>query len=298
MILKRLVALALLLGLVTSSKVRSDQITPEGAALMNLDLAGKISPYHRLSRDSVVLVAVSGPGRLDLIVRLSFPSERDTNTSYQLEINEGQTLTKTFQGASSPTTSKWLSSMEFAGDSKKYSLDIPDGDHRFAVKMTSSKSLSACARFLYYPKTITHKGDSDLYPVEMAGTTTIAFKEKLLDFFIADQKKPVVVEVIGPTKLRAVTRLAYSGTMKGPQKYSVDVSLDGHSLRKDALATEKAVTSDFTNHREWSVGESRTIYVPIPAGKHRVGFLLSGCDAPALAVRFTIPKEDVKHSAE
>jgi hypothetical protein len=130
----------------------------------------------------------------------------------------------------------------------------------------------------------------------MAGTTTVAFKERLLDFFLADNSKPVVVEVIGETSLRVISRLAYSGVMKGPQKYTLIIILDGKELRREPLATEKSVNAEYTNHKEWSVGESRTTYVDIPSGKHKVQFQLSETDAPAVAVRFTVPQEDVRHS--
>jgi hypothetical protein len=127
----------------------------------------------------------------------------------------------------------------------------------------------------------------------MLGATSVELKEKVLDFFLADSAKPVRVRVIGPTRLRIVTRLAYSGVMKGPQKYSAEVDIDSKPVTRQALETSKSPATYFTNHKEWSVGESRTIYVDVPAGKHEVSVRLGSSAAPALAMRFTIPSEDI-----
>ena len=275
-----------------------DQIAPAGAAALNLEIAGKLSLYHRLAVDSTATLAVKGPGKLDVLVRLSLKSELDTGIAYVVRVSENNTLLKTIEATSSPSESKWQNTNDLAAKSRKFTLAVPEGDHRLSFKLTNTKASAAGLRYLYESGKTSHKSDSDVYPLSMAGSVTVSLREKLIDFFLADKTRPVVVEVIGPTSLRVISRLAYSGTMKGPQKYNLSISLDNQSLRQEALTSEKSVNVDFTNHKEWSVGESRTTYLDVPGGKHRVSFVLNSTDAPAVALRFTIPKEDVSHSTE
>ena len=291
--MRKLLLSVLLLAAVAA---QADQIAPEGAQPLNLVLGDKISLYHRIVRDSTLYLKVEGPGRLDMIVRLAFPSEHDTTSSYTLSVSSDAGIKGSFSVRCSPSTTHWQNTNALAGESHKFSLEIPEGDHRLSVRLADTRIATGGIRYLYYSKQQSHKDDSDVYPTAMAGTTTVAFKERLLDFFIADSTKAVTVNVIGETSLRVVSRLAYSGIMKGPQKYTLIISLDGKELRREPLATEKSVTAEFTNHKEWSVGESRTTYVNVPSGKHSVRFALSETDAPAVALRFTVPQEDVRHS--
>ncbi len=291
-----LVVFGLLLLTFAGAALHADQVAPENAQPLNLDLGGKISLYHRIVRDSTIYLDIEGPGRLDMIARLVFESSPDTSSAFSLTIGSDAAIKGTFSVNSSRSALHWQNSAALAGDAHKFSLEIPDGDHRLTINLRDSRIPVGAVRYLFYPEKASHKSDSDVYPTTMAGTTTVAFKERLLDFFLSDSAKAVEVNVIGKTSLRAVSRLAYSGVMKGPQKYSLIIFLDGKELRREPLSTEKSVTADFTNHKEWSVGESRTIYVDIPAGKHAVRFLLSETAAPAVALRFTVPQEDVRHT--
>jgi|GEM_PF-3273481 len=298
MVHRRTLVLFVVMLLASHGFAFGDQIAPDGATALNLEIAGKLSLYHRLAADSTAHLSVTGPGKLDVIVRLSLKSMHDTAVAYLIKVSEGNTLLKTVETISSPSDSKWQKTNEFAAKSRKFTITVPEGDHRLAFKLSNTTAPAAGLRYLYENGKTSHKNDSDVYPLSMAGSATVSMREKLLDFFLADKSRPVVVEIIGPASLRAVSRLAYSGTMKGPQKYSLDISLDDQSPKQEALTSEKSISAEFTNHREWNVGESRTTYVDIPYGKHRVTFALNGTEAPAVAIRFTIPKEDVSHSNE
>ncbi len=171
-------------------------------------------------------------------------------------------------------------------------VNVPDGTHRYKVSFKSPARGFAGIRYLFSTGE-GHQAKSAIYPIDMLGATSVALKEKEIDFFLADSIRAVKVKVIGPTRLRVVTRLAYSGIMKGTQKYSAAIELDGKPMSRIPLETSKSPATYFNNHKDWSVGESRTFYLDIPVGTHEAAIRLASSSAPALAMRFTIPKDDI-----
>jgi len=122
---------------------------------------------------------------------------------------------------------------------------------------------------------------------------TLIYNEKRLDFHLATVAKPVKLRVIGPTRLRMVTRLIYGSTMKGTQKYALALALDQNSLKPEEFSTSKAINSQFEEESDWVPGKSRTAYIVIPDGEHELTVTPQATDAPGVALRFTLPAEDV-----
>lgn len=282
----------LVLALACARGAEAALLTPEGSERLSLIIGDNESPYFRLGVDSTTYLKVTGPGTLTLVVRFSFPGSVGADPSWEIKVSEGGKQVAELDTAIAASASAWKESAARPGESVKLSVNVPEGEHRYQIGLTSTVKAFAGVRYLF-SSVVGHQAKSAVYPVDMLEATSVSVKEKLIDFFIADSARPVKVRVIGPTRLRIVTRLAYSGVMKGPQKYSVLVDLDGVSAVHPALQTSKSPSSYFTNHKDWSVGESQTIYVDVPQGTHEVSVRLGSSSAPALAMRFTIPQEDV-----
>lgn len=283
-----------LLGAWLAANVSAGLLTPEKGDKLSLLIGDKVSPYFKLAVDSSVYVTATGPGDLELLVRISFPAGSKDHINWKLTVEENGTTITSHDETVAASDAAWQESTARPGDGVKVPVTVPEGDHRYKVTLTSPLKSFAGIRYIMSAD-LAHEEKSAVYPAEMLGTTSIAVKAKVLDFFLADTVKPVKVKVIGPTRLRVVTRLAYSGTMKGGQLYSAVVSTDYGPEQRNPLQTFKATSSYFTNHKDWSVGESKTFYIDVPEGHHEVAVRLGSSTAPALAMRFTIPKEDIKH---
>ncbi len=273
--------------------VVAKQVTPESGELMTLDIAGKQSAYYRISRDSSLFVTLSGPGTLTGIVRLITPSEMHTPVTYTLIVSNGEKLVKTLNSTTSTSQWHWLGNSAGVGKSRKFHVRIGDGKHRLRFLLKNTLASGAGIRF-NFDKSSPHVGESPLYPLSMREQVTVQVRERSLDYAIMDVEKPVTVRVIGPTRLRVVSRLLYSGLMKGPKQYSIVATMDKRELPVKELKTRKSFTTKIINHPEWISGRSRTFYVPIPTGEHVVSFRMSAIEAPGVALRFSIPKEDTK----
>jgi hypothetical protein len=267
-------------------------LAPERGSQLMLVIGDKVTPFYRLDVDSGTYVNVTGPGELRLVTRFSLPAGVTSEATWRVEVSEGTKQLTSVDRTTAVSDLIWQGLPSRPCELFKFSLNVPEGVHRYRIGLSSSIKSFAGVRCLFSadgpvePK-------SAVYPIEMVEATSVSLKEKTLDFFLADSVRPVTVRVIGPTKLRIVTRLAYSGLMKGPQKYSAVLTLDGKPIDRAALVTTKSPSTYFTNHKEWSVGESKTVYADVPLGTHEVSVRLGSSPAPALAVRFTIPKEDI-----
>lgn len=293
MIRRAIVWLAISAVCPASAIADATPLAPEQGTVMSLDIGGKQSTYYRLEKESETFISVTGPARLICFVRLVYPSNLKEAQSYTVVVSESGRILKTVTSETRPSEWQWVGAHgEAAGLSRKFSVRVAEGNHRLRLELKQTSARAAAVRFKL-TKGAPHGSEISLHPVAMAGTTTILVNERPLDYFLGDSNKPVVVKVIGPTRLRVVTRLAYSGTMKGTQRYGLRVVQDGRAVSTEALSTQKALTSSFANHTDWSVGESRTVYFPVADGEHSLEFRLSGSDAPAVALRFTIPLEDV-----
>ncbi len=282
----------LLLLIFPFAATRASILSPERGAQISLVIGDIASPYFKLVVDSSTYVSATGPGELKFVVRFSIPSGARRDARFGVKVSDGATEVAKADTTVAASDATWQSDPSRPSEPFRIVVKVPEGDHRYRVDLTSPVKSFAGVRYLFSTSP-GRQPKSPVYPVDMAGTTSISMKEKLVDFFLADSTRPVKVRVIGPTRLRIVTRLAYSGVMKGTQKYSVQVSMDSKPTAQQALETSKSPATYFTNHKEWSVGESQTVYTDIPEGTHEVSVILRSTSAPALAVRFTIPKEDV-----
>lgn len=269
------------------------QVTPESGELMTLDIAGKQSAYYRIHRDSSLYVTLTGPGTLTGIVRLITPSGIKTPVTYTLIVSNGEKLVKTLNSTTSSSQWHWLGSSEGVGKSRKFHVRVGEGKHRLRFSLKNTLALGAGIRF-NFDKSSPHVGESPLYPLSMREQVTVQVRERSLDYAIMDAVTPITVRVIGPTRLRVVSRLFYSGLMKGPKQYSIVSKMDARELPVKKLQTRKSFTTKIINHPEWISGRSRTFYVPIPEGEHTVSFRMAAIEAPGVALRFSIPKEDTK----
>jgi len=275
----------------------SDLIAPERGRVMTLIIGGKHSTYYHLAADTASYLTVTGPARLTFIVRLAPALPSADTLAYSMVVSSGGQILETVSTTTGPIDWHWLNSDRGVCKSRKFSVSIPEGTHRLKVELKNTDVPDAGVRYMLSSGS-PHGSETTLYPTGMAEAVTVLLKEKPLDYFIATAEKPVEVRVVGPTRLRAVTRLVYSGTMKGPQRFGLDVREDGKPVPSEALITKKSLAANFPDHPEWSIGESRTVYFPIAAGEHDLTLRLTGTDAPGLAVRFTIPKEDIENGLE
>jgi hypothetical protein len=123
--------------------------------------------------------------------------------------------------------------------------------------------------------------------------TSASIKEKPISYFVATTEVAVRLRVIGPTKLRIVSRLNYDARMKGEQKYAILASENGRLILTKPFLTSKSLGVEYKDWKEVVPGKSRTSYLPVPAGEHIYAFKLGESIAKSVSLRFSIPDENL-----
>ena len=273
------------------SAARADELlAPIHGTVISLSIGDKQSTYYRLPSDSALDVTATGPGWLSGIVRLVLPPSFADSAAYRILVTSDADTVRQFSDTVGTADAEWIGTKEQPSMLRKFSFPISEKSRTYRFRLLNSSGYDAAVRFLLR-RPAPHSKESPLYPTAMDRTLTLLYRERRLDFHLATATAPVRVHVIGPTKLRIVTRLVFGPTMKGSQKYALGLVLDKVPLRKEELSTTKAVTGEFEDEPNWLPGKSKTVYVTIPSGEHDLTISPAATDAPGVAMRFTLPSD-------
>jgi len=275
-----------------AKKGRFMSIQPAGGKGVILLVKGTEQTYFQLNQSKEMKLSLEGPGTLKVFTRLNFTSDLKGPHKYSLEIKEGETITKIYSSASDRSNASYRDLKFIPGKSRKFTLEIPKGAHTYRFSLKESPSGSVSLRFTY-----NSEGGSDklasITPLSYSRVTSAFIKEKLVSYFVATPENLVKLRVVGPTKLRVVSRLNYDARMKGEQKYAVLASENGKLILTKPLLTTKSVGVVYKDWKEVVPGKSQTFYFDVPAGEHTYGFRLTESISQSVSLRFSIPQENL-----
>lgn len=285
------IVMACILLLTAHTDGRARLLHPTSGARMWLSIGGKNRLYFRVESGETTAVQVRGPGEIKCYVRAVAGSASPETIAYSLVISEGNHRLRTVETETVPSSMKWKHGDEIAAKSRSFRLKIPDGDHLFRIAFESKDATAAGIRYVFR-EAAAHSEQLSLHAVGKRESVTLLVKEKPLDYYVADEQSPVNVNVIGPARLRIVSRLVCPRGARGNQRYTINLQRDGQPLPDKTLVTTKSSVVECESHPDWILGKSKTFYVEIPKGTHVIALRLANADAPGVALRFSIPKED------
>ena len=114
---------------------------------------------------------------------------------------------------------------------------------------------------------------SSLRPVKYKDSVKIKVGDALRAYYSLYPDEPVVVNVKGPLRLRAITRIDFDSAISRRRNYEIKVYMDGGqeplSFKKKS---EPSYLSAFREVKDKIPGKIRNIYLDIPKGKHTLIF--------------------------
>ncbi len=276
-----------------AAPARAELLPTVSGRVQSIDIGGKRSVYYRIDRGQEEVVRVDGPARIKCIVRVA-PDTTSATTAYAIAVFDAGRRIKFVKTETVPADLYWRETGEPVAKSRSFFVDVGKGSHELRFRLVSDQTASAGLRCLN-KGTRAAGGQVAVFPVAMAEAITLVVKEKPIEYAVARREAPVELTIVGPTRLRVVSRYIYDDRMKGTQRYTVRVERDGKPSPGKVLKTEKSLLAECREKPAWNFGRSRTFYVEIPRGVHRVSLRPSNNDSPGLALRFTIPREDIAH---
>ncbi len=268
-------------------------VEPTPGNKISLEVSGKESEYFILEKNNSLELKVNGPTNLRVISRLNFPPGVSGSAQYGLEIKENNHLVKSYSTTSEPSSAVYKSRPGIPGKSRKFTFEVPQGSHRYIIQPIKVSS-EVHLRFLIQSAQA-KSGWSSITPTQYDQVVIAILKEKPWSYYTCTSRKPVQVKVIGPTRLRVVTRLNYESNMKGQQKYQLLVEENGKTINRQGLETTKSLTVSYQNLKTVVPGKSKTFFLEVSGGQHTYNFRLAEGLANSVSLRFSIPEKDLNN---
>src|SRR5262249_29977098 len=133
------------------------------------------------------------------------------------------------------------------GLSRKVTIDVPAGRHSLSVSLAQPAGASACARFSI-PGAERAEPYVSITPLDAGETYVAVAGEKQITYYGADASRAVTVRVVGPARLRILSRLNFDFSLHGERRYTLDITQDGKPFRQDPLITTRSTSVPYTNH--------------------------------------------------
>lgn len=278
-----------------SSAKRKGWITlePTPGNKISVVVSAKESEYFMLDNNKSLELKVQGPTNLRIISRLNFPLGTSGSVQYGIEIKENNHIVKSYTTTSEPSSAVYKSHPGSPGKSRKFTLEVPEGSHRYIIRPIKVSS-EVHLRFLVQ-STQVKSGWASITPIQYDKVIIAILKEKLLSYYTCTPVKSVQVKIIGPTRLRVVTRLNYESNMKGKHKYQLLVEENGKTINRQGLETTKSLTVTYQNLKTVVPGKSKTFFLEVSGGQHIYNFRLAEGLANSVSLRFSIPDKDLKN---
>ncbi len=267
-------------------------IRPANAKAVVLSVEGRELIYYQLDKSRTIKVTVTGPGKLIILSRLGFPPGVSGPQEYSLEIREGGNLIKSYSTSTDRSKASLRDSKVVPGKSRRSSLNAPLGRHTFSMTPKQPAMADVYLRFLYERNAGSGKRVF-LTPLSYSRIASTLIRETPISYFVATPEHGVTLRVVGPTKLRVVSRLNYDAKMDGDQKYAVLVEENGKPLLTKPLLTSKSLGVDYRDWKEVVPGKGQIFSVEVPAGEHTYVFKPGESIAQSVSLRFSIPGKDV-----
>ncbi|MBM3326527.1 MAG: hypothetical protein FJY65_06065 [Calditrichaeota bacterium] len=270
-------------------------ISPQNGSksIATLKVKDKPLSYWKLDKSTPTLIKITGPSVLKVVTRIVLPEkknnltysiavERDGNKKYKL--SRSSKFTKTTTNPKNPA--------ERIAESRSMEFKVPDGEHTFAIMTPKGDKNTIYARFFISNGKKEVVNYIDFKPVGALDNVPIVVKEQEYLYHRVQPGKPVELEVIGPTKIKAFARLEFDHTMRGDKTFRIQVSEGANILQTNPFTGKISAAAAYKTKTDKLLSRGCTFYIEVPAGKHR--YKIESPD-PGMSVllRFYLPHKSL-----
>ena len=239
---------------------------------------GKKYIYWICEPDESLYYDIIGSGSVTIYIR----TEAKVNPNVRICIDGRKVKKLTLnEPASKKSKNKLLKNISKA---KKVHLKIPKGKHRLVI--SSDKKILV--------RTV--KGKSIRYyayvPQKHSGGMVLVSHETEYGYYKSIENHPVQCEIIGPGRIKVLTRYLYTQEMMGNQHYSVSVSIDAGKPTIYEFETQPSTVAFFRTDSDIVPSKAGKIEIEIPPDSHNV--IISPTNSNPIAVRILIPDSMLK----
>ncbi len=255
---------------------------------------GKKFKYYRLSSSKETLLNLRGPGTLKVNTREILKSAKGKGYTIQYSVDGSPFKTIKIEGPSVSKKSRFkVKSLGRPSVNKPFKIKLGRGYHTIKIRI-SSASGKTIARFLFEKGKTEKERWTDLEPSSKSEMVELIVKEGSYQYYRFSYKKPLEIKIIGPTKVRILTRMENSYDMRGRVHYRIQVKEDGKVKNTYQLSSVKSDVTYYADNDELTPGKAREILIDVPKGKHVYRIYPLDKDKGSVLANILFPRKDTR----
>lgn len=271
------------------------EVTPEDAKAVTIQTKKSAPQYYSLDGKRPLAVKVTGPGAFRVYSRAVLPDAKKEGIYGIVVLRDGEKRYLISRTAKHSTAKVVGSEKVRVGVPKSVTLKVPAGEHEFQVTTPHDAKRPVYVRFLLAErakkKATGEKINYIAYlPRKFGEEVRIVVKEQEYIYYRATVSSPVELEVIGPTRIKGVSRLEFDHTMHGDKPYRVQASENSNVIQTSPFTGKISGTATYSKPTEKVIGQGDTFFINVPEGKHR--YIVTTPDkGSSVLLRFYLPEK-------
>ncbi len=255
----------------------------------------KIRFYNQLSFEKSSVIKINGPGKLRILSRGQIISKEQKSTGYEIiyNIDGGAKKIKIVDNVKRSASAKYTNGeMGSPSSLEIFEIILGPGNHNINFKLANS-NLPVAARYAFYPAKSKKMEWINISPLISEEVIELVTKETIFNYYRSSLKKPLTVELYGPTELRIFSRIEFQNKMRGLVNYRIQVKMDNVVINTYRLNCKRSEITIYKSINNLVPGMASEFVVNIPKGKHRIKLLPLDSDKGSIIMRIMIPKKDL-----
>lgn len=285
----------ILCSVALAAKSRRTEIRPkEPAERVAIERGGKVRSYFALSSRHPATLLVKGPAAVRVLTRAQIAEGTSDGPAYHVmyRVDGGEAGSLEADDVEPAPDARYVELHRgVPGDSRDFTVRVGRGYHSIEFMLRDSLPQVA-ARYLVEGRKEKKVKWIALSPLAPCEPVDLLAGEETTHYYRFSSRKPLKVEIIGPTLLRILTRVENSYDMKGRASYRLQIRQNGEVLQSFLLSSKRSETTKYKKDSKLVPGKAREVVFHVPKGKqtYEITFL----DKGTLLGQIMFPRKDVK----
>lgn len=227
--------------------------------------------YYLIGKDQPAEITVEGPTWIRVYTRIPWHDDWSGTKTYKI-IQQTNGQKEKFVTLESERSKVAKAGLVRLSKWRSFFINVPQGRNAYRFVHWASPTDSI---FLKYAYESPGKW-AEYAPSGYVSKLELTEEEKVIEYYEATDQQPVVLEVVGPRKIKLIARLNFAMTMPGEQYFTIDIKEKGRSVKKQSFRAYRSETSVYRNLRETVPSNPHVFYLNARKGSHRYEIFLSG----------------------
>jgi len=261
---------------------------------VTLKVSDKKRIYYQLDKDNPIVVKIADQSELKLITRMVLPNmEKEGIYSFVTRL-DGEKLPLTARATEYiKSTKNPKKKKQRIGQSRTIIFDVPPSEHEYSFSVSKeSRNKTIYIRFLvpnHDKKDITYIA---YLPRTLSEEVRIIVKEREYIYYRSTTTQPIELDVIGPTRVKCISRLEIDHSMRGSKPYRVQVTEGNEVIMTNFFNAQISGTTTYAEKSDMVLGRGETLFIDVPQGGHRYQISTPDQDISVI-FRFYLPEKDL-----